>query len=171
MAANSYLCHTDLAPAGLDTAGHMLEVIVIEKDTLQIVDNHIDCPVGGVPNLPIVGSPECGDSDVNMGLFKARDADLCLLGDGFVDHACPVFFHNSGQLFEPWQRFWDHQADNAIIISLGDRYFTDISFSNRTKINHIIHNPNDMATLPQSLLIRLFQHLEGNLSVSGKILL
>ena len=34
MVTNSYFCHTDFAPAGHHTAGHMLEVIVIEKDTL-----------------------------------------------------------------------------------------------------------------------------------------
>ena len=34
---NPYFCHTDFAPAGLDAAGHMLEVIVIEKDTFQVV--------------------------------------------------------------------------------------------------------------------------------------
>ena len=46
MVADPDLCHTDFAPAGLNAAGHMLEVIVIEKDTLQVVDDHVDCPVG-----------------------------------------------------------------------------------------------------------------------------
>ena len=31
---NSYLCHTDFAPACFNAAGHMLKVIVIEKDPL-----------------------------------------------------------------------------------------------------------------------------------------
>ena len=56
MIANSYLCHTDFAPAGLNAAGHMLEVIVIEKDALQVVD-HVDCTVGSIPNLAVIGSP------------------------------------------------------------------------------------------------------------------
>ena len=73
MVTDPNLCHTDFTPAGLDTAGHMLEVIVIEKDTLQIVDDHVDCPVGGIPNLAVIGATGCGDPDVNMGLFKARD--------------------------------------------------------------------------------------------------
>ena len=94
----SDFCHTDFAPAGLDAAGHMLEVIVIEKDTLQVVDDHIDGSVGGVPNLAVIGSPGCNDPDVNMGLFKARDTDLCLLGDGLVDHPGPMFFQCAGQL-------------------------------------------------------------------------
>ena len=40
MVTNSYFCHTDFAPAGFDAAGHMLEVIIIEKDTLQVIDDH-----------------------------------------------------------------------------------------------------------------------------------
>ena len=57
----SDFCHTDFAPTGFDAAGHMLEVIVIEKDSLQVVDDHIDCPVGGVPNLLVIGPSGCGD--------------------------------------------------------------------------------------------------------------
>ena len=41
MVADPDFCHTDFAPAGLDTAGHMLEVIVIEKYTFQVVDDHV----------------------------------------------------------------------------------------------------------------------------------
>ena len=33
LVTNSYFCHTDFTPAGLNAAGHMLKVIVIEKDT------------------------------------------------------------------------------------------------------------------------------------------
>ena len=95
MVANSYLCRTDFAPAGFDTAGHMLEVIVIEKDTLQIVDDYIDGSVGGVPDLAIIGSPGCSDPNVNMRLFEIGNADSCLLGDGLVDHPGPVFFFNA----------------------------------------------------------------------------
>ena len=66
----SDFCHTDFAPAGFDAARHMLEVIVIEKDTLQVVDDHIDCPVGGVPDFAVIGAPGCGDPDVNMAFSK-----------------------------------------------------------------------------------------------------
>ena len=86
MVADPDFCHTDFAPAGLDAAGHMLKVIVIKKDTLQVVDNHIDCPVGSIPDLAVIGATGCGDADVNVSLFKARDTDLCLLSDGLVDH-------------------------------------------------------------------------------------
>ena len=93
MVTNSYFCHTDFAPAGLNAAGHMLKVIVIEKDTLQVVDDHVDGPVGGIPDLAIIGPSGCGDADMNMGFFKARDADFCLLGNGFLDHPGPVLFN------------------------------------------------------------------------------
>lgn len=42
MAADAYLCHTHFAPLCLDATGHMLEVVVIEKDTLKVVDDDID---------------------------------------------------------------------------------------------------------------------------------
>ena len=57
MIADSHFCHTHFAPTGLHAKGHMLEVIVIEKDALQIVDDHIDGPVGSIPNLPVIGPP------------------------------------------------------------------------------------------------------------------
>ena len=53
---NPYFCHTGFAPAGFDAAGHMREVIVIEKDTLQVVNDHIDGPIGDIPNLAVIGS-------------------------------------------------------------------------------------------------------------------
>ena len=34
---NSYFCHTDFALAGICATGHMLKVIVIEKDTLATI--------------------------------------------------------------------------------------------------------------------------------------
>ena len=34
----------------------MFEVIVVKEDALQIVDDHIDCPVGGIPNPFVIGS-------------------------------------------------------------------------------------------------------------------
>ena len=52
--ANPDLCHAGFTPVGHDPAGHMLEVIIIKKDTLQVVDNHIDAPVEGIPGLGII---------------------------------------------------------------------------------------------------------------------
>ena len=40
--ANSNFCHTGFTPTGRYAAGHMLEVIVIEKDTIQ-ADAGIAC--------------------------------------------------------------------------------------------------------------------------------
>ena len=49
MAADPHLCQTHFAPRSLYAEGHMLEIVVIEKDTLEVVDDDIDGPVGGVP--------------------------------------------------------------------------------------------------------------------------
>lgn len=59
----------------------MFEVIVIEKDTLQVVDDYVDGSVGSIPNLTVIGATGCGDADMNMGLFKTRNTNFCLLGD------------------------------------------------------------------------------------------
>ena len=44
-----------------------------KKIPFQVVDDHIDSPVGSIPNLAVVCSPRCGDTDMHMGLFKVRD--------------------------------------------------------------------------------------------------
>ena len=76
MGTDTNLCHTESAPAGFYAARHMLEVIVIEKDTLQVVDDYIDGPVRSVPNLLVIGTPGCGNPDVNMGFLEIWDADF-----------------------------------------------------------------------------------------------
>ena len=42
MAADPYLCQTHFAPPGFYAEGHMLEVVVIEKDTLEVIDDDVD---------------------------------------------------------------------------------------------------------------------------------
>ena len=42
MAANQHLCQTHFAPTGLYAEGHMLEVIIVKKDTLQVIDDDVD---------------------------------------------------------------------------------------------------------------------------------
>jgi hypothetical protein len=39
---NSHFCHTDFAPVGFYAEGHMLEVVIVEKDTLEVIDDDID---------------------------------------------------------------------------------------------------------------------------------
>ena len=63
MVTDSHFCHTDFTLLSRYSAGHMLKVIVIEKDALQVIDDLIDGPVGSIPNLPVVGSSGCVDSD------------------------------------------------------------------------------------------------------------
>jgi hypothetical protein len=47
----------------------MLEIIVIEKDTLQVGDDHIDGPIGGIPNV-VFCAMECGNPYLNINLLK-----------------------------------------------------------------------------------------------------
>ena len=42
MAADPHLCHPHFAPAGLYAEGHVLEVVIVEKDTLEVIDDDID---------------------------------------------------------------------------------------------------------------------------------
>ena len=42
MAADSHLGQTHFAPVGFYTEGHMLEVVIVEKDTLEVIDDDID---------------------------------------------------------------------------------------------------------------------------------
>ena len=42
MAADPHLCQTHFAPAGLYAEGHVLEVVIVEKDTLEVIDDDID---------------------------------------------------------------------------------------------------------------------------------
>ena len=42
MAADEHLCHTHFAPVGLYAEGHMLKVVIVEKDTLEVIDDDID---------------------------------------------------------------------------------------------------------------------------------
>ncbi len=41
MVANPYYCHTVFAPAGVYTAGHMLEVILAKRDTLWYAGDYL----------------------------------------------------------------------------------------------------------------------------------
>ena len=42
MAADAHLCQTHFAPTGLYAEGHVLEVVIVEKDTLEVIDDDID---------------------------------------------------------------------------------------------------------------------------------
>ena len=49
MAADPHLCQTHFAPRSLYAEGHVLEIIIVKKDTLEVIDDDIDGSVGGVP--------------------------------------------------------------------------------------------------------------------------
>ena len=103
--ANSDLSVSNLAPISDSSAGHMLKIIVIKKDTLQVVDDHIDGSIGGVPDPFVVGALGCPDSYQYEGLLKIWQTGLAFLGDGIVDHFDPVLLHIAGLFLPRRQRF------------------------------------------------------------------
>ena len=60
----------NFTPIGNNSTSHMFEVIVVKEDALQIVDDHIDCPVGGVPDLFVISAPGRPDPDQHEGFFE-----------------------------------------------------------------------------------------------------
>ena len=96
----------------------MLEIIVVKKDALQIVDDYIDCPVGGVPDLFVISAPGCPDPDQHEIFFELWKTGFDFMGDGFVDHPDPVLLHIAGQLLPCRQGFRDGQH-NRFLLSLG----------------------------------------------------
>ena len=42
MAADPHLCQTHFVPPSLYAEGHVLEVVIVEKDTLEVIDDDID---------------------------------------------------------------------------------------------------------------------------------
>ena len=42
MAADAHLCQTHFAPVGLYAEGHVLKVVIVEKDTLEVIDDDIE---------------------------------------------------------------------------------------------------------------------------------
>ena len=45
MAADPHLCQTHFAPRSLYAEGYVLKVVIVEKDTLEVIDDDIDGPV------------------------------------------------------------------------------------------------------------------------------
>ena len=49
MAEDPHLCQTHFTPVGFYAEGHVLEVVIVEKDTLEVIDDGVDGSVWGVP--------------------------------------------------------------------------------------------------------------------------
>ena len=70
--------------------GHMLQIIVPEEHPLQVVDDGVDGPVGGVPHVGVVRPPGGDDGDLHHRPSEMRKRFLpCRLGNGGVDHGLP----------------------------------------------------------------------------------
>ena len=42
MAEDPHLCQTHFTPVGFYAEGHVLKVVIVEKDTLEVIDDDID---------------------------------------------------------------------------------------------------------------------------------
>lgn len=58
----------------------MLHVVVLKKDTLQIVEDDLDSPVGGIPHLGVIASSWSHNPDHYKGFFE--------IGQRFTDRQC-----------------------------------------------------------------------------------
>ena len=107
---------TFFSPLSNYRKGHMLHIIVTEKDPFQIVEDQLDRSVGSVPCLGVVRSSGRNDLDLHHGFFKIRKRFLlCRPGNGRVDHGLPVFLHRLCQPFHRWQRFFQYQCHSTVI--------------------------------------------------------
>lgn len=68
MVTNSHFYHTSFAPISHYTAGHTLEVIIVEKDTFHVVENCIDGTIECLSYLIIVA--ELKDTNMNPAHYE-----------------------------------------------------------------------------------------------------
>lgn len=69
-------CDAFFAPPSNHRKGHVFHVIVFKKGTLQVIDDNVDGPVGGIPHLGIVISPGGNNLDLNGRFFKIWERTL-----------------------------------------------------------------------------------------------
>ena len=80
-------CAADFAPRSDHGAGHVLQIIVPEKDAPQVIDNEVDRPVAGIPELVVIAATRRGDLDLYEGPVKPRKSFLhCRLLNRSMDH-------------------------------------------------------------------------------------
>ena len=77
----------------------MLQVVILKEDTLQVVDDDIDGPVGGIPQPGVVAPPGGNYLDLYERFFKVWKRALPgRLPDGRMECRLPVFLDGLGQL-------------------------------------------------------------------------
>ena len=63
-------CDTFFSPPPNYRKSHVFHVVVLKKDTFQVVDNNIDGSIGGVPQPGVVAPPWC--NNLNFYLLLTR---------------------------------------------------------------------------------------------------
>lgn len=95
----------------------MFHIVVLKKDTFQVVDDNIDSPVGGVPQLSVVASSRRNDLSFNHRLIKIGEWSLLRsLLNGCMEHSFPMFLNCLGHSFHRGQWLVYGQRDGYPVI-------------------------------------------------------
>lgn len=149
----------------------MLQVIILKKDTLQIVDDDIDGPVGGVPQ-PGVVAPSGGDNlDFYERFLKARERALpgCL-PDGRMECGLPVFLDGLGQLLHGRQRFMDGQHNRGPAVPPAASFLGEAALPcGDSEGLRIVNQGEYLALQPERLSVGVFQLCRDGAAVLQQI--
>lgn len=164
-----------LCPVPGHRKGHVLHVIVGEKDTFQVVEDDLDSPVGGVPDFCVIAAPRRGDVDFHHGLLKARERPpLRCLPKGGVHHVYPVFLHRRRQFLLGGHGFPDREHD-SVSTYFPTAHLRDKSFVSLPgcpfKVLPVPQYRQYLAPQPQDRIVCLPQFLSRRLSALRQALL
>ena len=89
---------------------HMLHIVVLKENAFQVIDHHVDGPVGGVPQAGVVTPSRGDDFQLHKRLLKIRKRALSgRLLDSTMDHRFPVLLDGLRQPFHGGQRLLNGQ--------------------------------------------------------------
>ena len=95
----------------------MLQVVVLKKDALQVVDDDIDRPIGGVPQPGIVTPPGGNNLDLHERFFKVWKRALAgRLFDSRMERGLPVLLDGLSQPLYGRQRLINGQRDSGLAV-------------------------------------------------------
>lgn len=90
---------TFFAPPSDHRKGHVLHIVVTEKDALQVIENNLDRPVGGVPHPRVIAAPRRDDLNLYERFFKIRQRFLRRrVRDRRMEHGLPMLLGRLRQL-------------------------------------------------------------------------
>ena len=137
----------------------MLHIVILKKDSLQVVNDHIDGPVGDVPQAGIVTSSRGDDLQLHERLLEMWEQALPgRLFGGPMDHRFSVFLDGLRQPFHSGQGLPNSQGDFATTICSSGHLLDKWFFLCRTpKVLRIINQRQKLTLKPEGLTVSLFQ--------------